>query len=198
MFQAKQEKQQRIRPFSARNKNKRITGLLWTVTMINLAKTQGTQPHLNHINWSQDNCEFFASNYEKLQHEISSSKVSFLPYNQIFYKVCIEASKWELITLNIDVEAHLRICEKFTKILQFFHPRDQKFRAAKIAAQSATIATSRFLTHVSQNLTEHQANDINSWRNKRTQCRPIPKEKFQELTETQTAQQRQKTATTLN
>ena len=42
------------------------------------------------------------------------------------------------------MEAHLRICEKITKILQFFHPRDQKFRAAKIAAQSAAIATSRF------------------------------------------------------
>ena len=144
MFQAKQEKQLRIRPFSTSKKQKRITGLLWTVTIINLAKTQGTQSHLNHINWSQDNCEFFASNLQKFQHEISPSKVSFLPSNQIFYEACIEASKWELITLNIDVEAHLRICEKLTKILQIFHPRDWKFRTTKIAAQSATFATSRF------------------------------------------------------
>ena len=144
MFQAKQEKQLRIRPFLTPKKQNRITGLLWTVTIINLAKTQGTQSHLNHINWSQENCEFFASNLQNFQHEISTSKVSFLPSNQIFYKACIEASKWELITLNIDVEARLRICEKLTKILQIFHPRDRKFRATKIAAQSATIATSRF------------------------------------------------------
>ena len=161
MFQAKQEKQLRIRPFLTPKKQNRITGLLWTVTIINLAKTQGTQSHLNHINWSQDNCEFFASNLQKFQHEISPSKVSFLPSNQIFYKACIEASKWELITLNIDVEAHLRICEKLTKILQFFHPRDQKFRAAKIAAQLAAIATSRFF-----DARESGSNGVSSERHK--------------------------------
>lgn len=198
MFQTKQEKQLRIRPFSTSKKQKRITGLLWTVTIINLAKTQGTQSHLNHINWSQDNCEFFVSNLQKFQHEISPSKVSFLPSNQIFYEACIEASKWELITLNIDVEAHLRICEKLTKILQIFHPRDRKFRATKISSQSATIDTSRFFdaresessgaSSERYKLMEEQANSM----------RTNSEEKFQELTEIQTAKREQITATALN